>query len=50
MAQFGRAVANDIRNLWFKSSHRQYYLLSTVLKSFIEKTEKSKKRPGMAQF
>ena len=37
-------------NLWFKSSHRQYYLLSTVLKSFIEKTEKSKKRPGMAQF
>ena len=43
----GRVVACDARDLRFKSSHRQYYLLSTVLKNCTLKIY-GKKGPGMA--
>ena len=43
----GRAVASDIRDLRFESSHRQYYLLSTVLHKLCRKDENKEKE---AQF
>ena len=46
----GRVVASNTRDPRFESSHRQYYLLSTLLKNFIEKTKIKKMSPGMAQF
>ena len=45
----GGTVASVTRDLRFDSSHRQYYLLSTLLKSCIPKTEIKKKRPEMGQ-
>ena len=35
----GGAVASDTRDPWFESTHRQVYLLSTVLKNCIEKAK-----------
>ena len=43
------AVASNTRDRRFESSHRQYYLLSSVQKC-IETMTIKKKRPGMAQF
>ena len=36
----GKAIASDTRDPRFKPSHRQFYLLSTVLKTLLEKTKK----------
>ena len=48
----GRVVASDNRGLWFKSSHRQTFILDIYLFTVncIEKMKIKKKRPGMAHF
>ena len=42
----GRVVASDTRDPRFESSHWQYFLLSTALKSCIKKTKIKKKGAG----
>ena len=46
----GRAVASDTRGPLFEYSHRQFYLLTNVLKLFWKDENKEVKRSGMAQF
>ena len=45
----GRAVDSDTRDPWFESSHRKFYLVSTVLNSYIEQTKIKKKEAGNNQ-
>ena len=46
----GRAVASNTRVLQFESSHRQFYLLSTVLNKLFIKDENKEKRGWEWQF
>ena len=46
----GRAVASDTRDPRFESSHRKFYLLSTVLSKLHRKDENKEKEAGNGPF